>query len=96
MILNRAKDYNENNKELLRQREREQKINRENYLKRKKKLKREYGKKRYYNMSEENKKLKGYQKIIMRLKIVFRKCRYASTGVLQRYFLFFLLLIFKR
>ena len=34
VILNRAKDYCENNKELLR--EREQKINTENYLKRKK------------------------------------------------------------
>ena len=34
VVLNRAKDYYENNKELLR--EREQKINTENYLKRKK------------------------------------------------------------
>ena len=34
VILNRAKDYYENNKELLR--EREQKINIENYLKKKK------------------------------------------------------------
>ena len=34
VILNRAKDYYENNKE--REREREQKINTENYLKRKK------------------------------------------------------------
>ena len=33
MILNRAKDYYENNKELLRQRQ--QKINTENYLKKK-------------------------------------------------------------
>ena len=38
VILNRAKDYYENNKELLREkeREREQKINTENYLKKKK------------------------------------------------------------
>ena len=43
VILNRAKDYHENNKELLR--EREQKINTENYLKRKKIQKKEYGKK---------------------------------------------------
>ena len=34
VILNRAKDYNENNKELLR--EREHKLNTENYLKKKK------------------------------------------------------------
>ena len=38
VILKKAKDYYENNKELLREREREreQKINTENYLKRKK------------------------------------------------------------
>ena len=38
LVLNRAKDYYENKKELLREREREreQKINAENYLKRKK------------------------------------------------------------
>ena len=38
MILNKAKDYYENNKELLREREREreQKANTENYLKMKK------------------------------------------------------------
>ena len=36
VILNRAKDYYENNKELLREREREQRINIENYLKKKK------------------------------------------------------------
>ena len=53
VILNRAKDYYENNKELLREREREQRIN----------IKREYGKKRYHKMTEENKKrLKEYQK----------------------------------
>ena len=60
MILNRAKDYYEYNKELLR--EREQKINTENYLK-KKKNKNRVWKKRYHNMSEEyKKKLKEYQK----------------------------------
>ena len=53
VILNRAKDYYENNKELLR--ERKQKINIENYLK-KKKIKKEYGRNRYRNMSEEKKK----------------------------------------
>ena len=34
VILNRAKYYYKNNKKLLREREREQKINTENYLKR--------------------------------------------------------------
>ena len=44
VILNRAKDYYENNKELLR--EREEKINTENYLKRKKKYKKRVWKKK--------------------------------------------------
>ena len=61
VILNRAKDYYENSKELLR--EREQKINIENYLKRKTYKKRVRKKKRYHNMSEEDKKkLKEYHK----------------------------------
>ena len=42
VILNKAKDYYENNKELLR--EREQEINTENYLKNKKNVKRQYQK----------------------------------------------------
>ena len=61
VILNRAKDYYENNRII--KRERQQKINIENYLKKKKNIKREYGKNRYHNMSEEKKKrLKEYQK----------------------------------
>ena len=59
MILNRAKDYYENNKELLRQRAKNKcrELSEEQ-----KNIKREYGKKRYHNMSEENKtKLKEYQ-----------------------------------
>ena len=47
VILNRAKDYCENNKELLR--EREQKINTENIWRRKK-----YKKRIWEKMSEEN------------------------------------------
>ena len=63
MILHRAKDYSKNNKELLREREREQKINIENYLKKKKNINREYGRNRYHNMSEEKQqRLKEYQK----------------------------------
>ena len=81
VILNKAKDYYENNKELLRERERE----RERGNKRQQQnIKREYGRKRYHNMSEENKKrLKEYQKIIMRLKNVFHKCKYINKSVLQ-------------
>ena len=58
--LNRAKDYCENNKELLRERSKNK------YRKlseQEKKLQREYGKKRYHNVSEETKiKLKEYQR----------------------------------
>ena len=59
MILNRAKDYYENNKKLLRNRAK----NRYRELSEEEKnIKREYVKKRYHNMSEENKKrLKEYQ-----------------------------------
>ena len=65
VILNKARDYYENNKELLRERAKnkyrelsEEETN----------IKREYGKSRYRNMSEEKKKrLKEYQKIIVRL-----------------------------
>ena len=55
VILNRAKDYYENNKELLRQRERAKKKHRE-LSEEETNIKREYGKNRYHNMSEENKK----------------------------------------
>ena len=59
VILNRAKDYYENDKEKL---ESKQEINTETYLKEKNK-KREYRKNRYHNMSEEKKqRLKEYQK----------------------------------
>ena len=54
VILNRAKDYYENDKEKLREQARKNK---------KKNKKREYWKNRYLNMSEEKKKrLKEYQK----------------------------------
>ena len=65
VILNKAKDCNENNKELLRERERERERAKNRYRelsKDEKNIKREYGKKRYHNMSEEKKqKLKEYQ-----------------------------------
>ena len=61
VILNRAKNYYENDKERLRG---QTKINTETYLKNKKNKKKiEYGRNRYNNMSEEKKqKLKLYQK----------------------------------
>ena len=66
VILNKAKDCYENNKELLRGRA--QNKYRE-LSEEEKNIKREYGRKRYHNMSEENKKrLKEYQKkFIVRL-----------------------------
>ena len=56
MTFNRGKDYYENNKELLRERERAKSKYRE-LPEEEKNIKREYGKKRY-NMSEENKKIR--------------------------------------
>ena len=55
------KDYYENNKEVLRERERAKSKYRE--LFEEKIIKREYGRNRYHNMSEEDKqKLKKYQR----------------------------------
>ena len=57
-MLNRAKDYFENDKERLREQARDKYRNLSE-----EKNKREYGKNRYLNMSEEKKKrLKEYQK----------------------------------
>ena len=58
MILNRGKDYYENNKELLRERA---KNKYRELFEEEKYIKREYGKKVNHNMSEE-KKTKEYQK----------------------------------
>ena len=60
VILNRAKDYYENDQERLREQARDKYIILSEEDKNKKK---EYGKNRYHNMSEEEKqKLKEYQK----------------------------------
>ena len=60
VILNRAKNYNENDKERLRKQTRDKYRNLSEEDKNKKK--KEYGKSRYHNMSEEKKQLKEYQK----------------------------------
>ena len=60
IILNRAKDYYENDKERLRRQARDKY---RNLYEEEKNKKREYGKNRYHNMSEEKKiRLKEYQK----------------------------------
>ena len=60
MILNRTKDYYENDKERLRVQGRDKY---RNLSEEEKNKKREYGEKRYHNMSEEKKpRLKKYQK----------------------------------
>ena len=60
MILNRAKDYYENDKVILREKTRDKY---RNLSGEEKKEEREYGKNRYHNMSEEKKqRLKEYQK----------------------------------
>ena len=93
VILNRAKDYYENNKELLREKTKDKC---RELSKEEKNIKREYGKKRYHNMSEENKKkLKEYQKNYREAKKMLHKCKRVSKSVLQIYIFFILLLIFK-
>ena len=60
VVLNRAKDYFENDKERLRKQERDKY---RNLSEEEKNKKREYGKNRYRDMSEEKKqRLKEYQK----------------------------------
>ena len=60
MILNREKDYYENDEERLREQARDKY---RNLSEEEKNKKREYGKNRYHNMSEEKKqRLKEYQK----------------------------------
>ena len=60
VILKRAKDYHENDKERLR--EQAKSINKKLYEE-EKNIKREYGRSRYHNVSKEKKKkLKEYQK----------------------------------
>ena len=68
MILNRSKEYYENNKERLRVQARDKYRN----LPEEEKNKREYGTNRCRNMSEENKeKLKEYQKNYRKAKSVY-------------------------
>ena len=67
VILNRAKDYSENDKERLR---RQAKDKYRNLSEEEKNKKREYGRNRYCNMSEEKKqRLKEYQKKYREVKI---------------------------
>ena len=66
MILNRAKDYYENDKERLREQARDKY---RNLSEEEKNKKREYGKNRYHNMPEKKKqRLKKYKKTTVRLK----------------------------
>ena len=71
IILNREKDYYENDKERLREQARDKY---RNLFEEEKIKKREYGKNRYHNMSEEKKqKLKEYQKNIKKIIMKQRK-----------------------
>ena len=66
VMLNRAKKYCHDNKEILREKPKNEYIELSNEQKN---IKREYGRRRYQNMPEEDKrKLKEYQKIIVKLK----------------------------
>ena len=73
VILNRAKDYCENDKERLREQARDKY---RNLCEEDKKKKREYGKNRYHNMSEEKKQKSTKKKNIKKqksLKIIMNK-----------------------
>ena len=71
MILNREKDYYENDKERLRGQARDKY---RNLSEEEKNKKREYGKNRYHNISEEKKqRLKEYQKIYRKAKKIKNK-----------------------
>ena len=66
MILNRAKDYYENDKKRLKKQARDKY---RNLSEEEKNKKREYGRNKYHNMSKEKKqKLKEYQKIYRKTK----------------------------
>ena len=71
-MLNRANEYYENNKEILRE------VVKDKYreLSEEKNIKREYGRNRYHNMSKEKKqRKKKFKKIIVRLKNIFHRCK---------------------
>ena len=71
MILNRAKDYYENDKERLKRQAREARDKYRNLSDEEKNKKREFSKNRYRNMSEERKqRFKEYQKSYRKAKKV--------------------------
>ena len=78
VILNRSKDYYENNEELLRERA---KNKYRELSEEEKNIKREYGRNRCYNISGEKK-----QKIFLGLKIIFYRCRYSNKGAFQNFY----------
>ena len=90
VILNRAKEYYENKKELLRERERERERAKNKYRElseEEKNINREYGKKDIITCLKKIKKdEKNIKKIIVRLKNMFHKCKCVNKNVLQRYF----------
>ena len=79
MILNRGKDLYKNIKELLRD-----STNKYRELpEEEKNIRREYGRNRYHNMTEEKKqRLKEYQKIIVRLKDIFHRCKKQTDSII--------------
>ena len=84
VILNRSKDYYENNKELLRERA---KNKYRELSEEEKNIKREYGSNRCHNISGEKKqRLKEYQKIFLGLKIIFYRCRYSNKGAFHNFY----------
>ena len=79
-MLNRANEYYENNRKVLREKV---KNKYRELSEEEKNIKRGYGRNRYHDMSEEKKRrLKEYQKIIVRLEDVFHRCKKTNNSVI--------------
>ena len=80
VILNRAKDYQENDKEIFREQARNKY---RNLSEEEGNKKREYGRNRYHNMSEEKKqRLNKYQKNIIKIIVIQKSLKIINKIIL--------------
>ena len=80
VMLNRTNEYYENNKKVSTEKAKRQY---RELSEDEKNMEREYGRNRYHNMSEEKiQKLKEYQKMMVRLKNIFHRCKKAINSVI--------------
>ena len=75
VMLNRANEYYENNKDLFREKA---KNKYRELSEEEKNIKREYGRNKHHNMSEE----KNIKEIIVMLKNIFHRCKKQINGVI--------------